>query len=291
MDKWRELKREEAEDFFATFYRGKHHIPGERVREEGPAFYVNHPATGPGLSSFDYDDLTRLVFLAHDRAIRVAITASNPRHVRILIAGQRTRPPGDMALVHPTIEQALDKWRKDPNGCWWPLLAEPKLEPPRDFDHAEFYSCREPDRLTLESPEEAIAEYLAKSPQCDMRELIAQHSPITVTGYVPSKVRPTSATTYAKALGERLQELWEDNYGDPDGDVTSMPVEAVEAFAAEIVPAIERAFAKSRVWHCDEAGSRTYSAEEVTALMREHCPEWFEEIEEAVDGELRKADR
>ncbi|NUP08381.1 MAG: hypothetical protein HOW73_20215 [Polyangiaceae bacterium] len=119
----RPLTRDEAEDFFATFYRGKHHIPEKGVRDEGGgSWYVAHYNAGAGLSSFDYDDLTRLVFMAHDRGVRVSLHSSAPNYVKIRISHQRSRPPGDMSTVHPTLEQAVDKWREDPDGSWWKRL-------------------------------------------------------------------------------------------------------------------------------------------------------------------------
>lgn len=63
------------------------------------------------MSTFDYDHLTRLVFLAHDYAIRVEIQAAAPRYLR-LIFSQRTRE-GDIYRRHPTIEDALTSWRKN----------------------------------------------------------------------------------------------------------------------------------------------------------------------------------
>ena len=103
-----ELTKEEAIDFFAELYGGKHHIPRGGVKDFGCGFSVNHYGD---LSTFDFDKLTRLVFLAHDRCIRVEVSNSGPRMVKISIWKRHGRE-GDMWYRHPTIEQALALWRR-----------------------------------------------------------------------------------------------------------------------------------------------------------------------------------
>lgn len=96
----------EAVDFFSEFYRGKHHIPESGIKEWGYGWFVSHYGT---LSTFDFDALTRLVFMAHDKCIRVEVGASGPRRVKIMI--HKRRREGDMMERHPTIETALGLWR------------------------------------------------------------------------------------------------------------------------------------------------------------------------------------
>lgn len=97
------LSKEEAAAFFAKFYRGEHHFPSE-IMPYGEGWSMSHPGT---LSSYDFDDLTRLVFLAHDRCIRVEVSQGGPGRLRIAI-WQRKRE-GSMYERHPTIEQALER--------------------------------------------------------------------------------------------------------------------------------------------------------------------------------------
>ena len=61
-------------------------------------------------ASFDYDDLTRAVFLAHDRAIRFEIAPSGPRMLKLCLH-YRGRRDGTMMERHPTLEGAVGKWR------------------------------------------------------------------------------------------------------------------------------------------------------------------------------------
>lgn len=67
---------------------------------------------GGALATFDFDDLTRLVFLAHDLCIRVSIEPCNPKHLRLMFHPRRERD-GGMSIRHPTIETALERWREN----------------------------------------------------------------------------------------------------------------------------------------------------------------------------------
>lgn len=102
------MSKTEAVSFFADFYGGEHHFPND-VKEFGPdSWSMNHFGN---LATFDSDALTRLVFLAHDRCVRVGIQQSGPRHVKIVI-WKRTGRTGSIMERHPTLEQALEAWRK-----------------------------------------------------------------------------------------------------------------------------------------------------------------------------------
>lgn len=98
----------EAEEFFGMVFRGRHHIPSE-VKPFGRGWKVN--ARFGALSTFDFDDLTRLVFLAHDRCVRVEIVQGGPGRVGIAIWKRHCRE-GDFCERHPTIERALAAWRE-----------------------------------------------------------------------------------------------------------------------------------------------------------------------------------
>ena len=63
------------------------------------------------LATFDFDTLTRLVFLAHDLAVRVEIQSTRKNCVLILFH-ERTHEKNTDLLFHPTLEQAVEWWRK-----------------------------------------------------------------------------------------------------------------------------------------------------------------------------------
>jgi hypothetical protein len=100
------LSKEEATAFFAAIYRGEHHFPG-KLKQWGEGWSMNHFGQ---LATFDCDDLTRLVLLAHDRCIRAAVEQGGPGGVKIAI-WKRERD-GDTYNRHPTIEQAIEAFRK-----------------------------------------------------------------------------------------------------------------------------------------------------------------------------------
>ncbi|MBA7646724.1 hypothetical protein ES703_54490 [subsurface metagenome] len=99
---------EVAEEFFSELYFGKHHIPS-KIIAYGNGWCINHHGD---LSTFDFDILTRLVFLAHDKCIRVELSQGGPRAVKISI-WKRYGRIGRIDQRHPTIETALETWRKN----------------------------------------------------------------------------------------------------------------------------------------------------------------------------------
>lgn len=96
-----EFTLQEATDFFAEFYRGDYHIPST-VSPCGRGWEVRHYGT---LATFDFDELTRLVLMAHEKCIRVEITPCNFRLIKIRIH-KRVRD-GNSMRRHPTLEQVL----------------------------------------------------------------------------------------------------------------------------------------------------------------------------------------
>lgn len=71
------------------------------------------------LSTFDFDALTRLVFLAHDHCIRVQLSPCNGSHFKLMFHPRKTRE-GSMSERHPTLEQAVADWRES-----YPIEREP----------------------------------------------------------------------------------------------------------------------------------------------------------------------
>ena len=101
----------EAEAFFSRVYLGKHHIPS-KIHPFGQGWCINHYGN---LSTYDFNTLTRLVFLAHDRCVRVEIGQSGPRMVKIIIHKRNKREKGSVWERHPTLDQAIKDWRERGN--------------------------------------------------------------------------------------------------------------------------------------------------------------------------------
>jgi hypothetical protein len=98
-----------------AFY-GVHHCTGWATRtKNGHGLRVSSYG---GLSTYDYDLLTRLVVAAHDECVRVEIVTSAPRYLTIYLH-PRVRPGSAhdpdrpmMGDAHPTIEDAIARIRR-----------------------------------------------------------------------------------------------------------------------------------------------------------------------------------
>ena len=97
-------------DLLCRAFYGEHHTP-RNVYEFGRGIYVS---IYEGISTFDFNYLTRIVVLAHDMMVRVEILNSAPRHIGIALHKRSTRE-GPTYARHPTIEQAVADVRGTPN--------------------------------------------------------------------------------------------------------------------------------------------------------------------------------
>lgn len=66
------------------------------------------------LSTFDFDELTKLVVLSHDRMIRISINAVAPHRMQLLFHQRKTRI-GSISERMPTMEEHIEIIRKDLN--------------------------------------------------------------------------------------------------------------------------------------------------------------------------------
>jgi hypothetical protein len=103
-----QMDKQEAIDFFSEFFFGEHHFPGE-LKEWGNGWIIR---AQNNLSTYDFNHLTRLVVMAHDKAIRVEIV---PKGMNIIyIAIHKRSREGDYYERHPTMEDAIKKIRASP---------------------------------------------------------------------------------------------------------------------------------------------------------------------------------
>ena len=63
------------------------------------------------LATWDFCALTELVVLCHDRCVRMSVQGCGPHRTRLMFHA-RVRE-GDIALRHPTIEEAIGRARGD----------------------------------------------------------------------------------------------------------------------------------------------------------------------------------
>jgi hypothetical protein len=93
---------------FADVVGGFHHVAGT-FKPFGDGIKIS--AYPSRFATFDFDGLTRIVLLAHDRMIRVALAPSGPRMIGFEMWKRHTRE-GRYSERHPTIEQAIEMHRR-----------------------------------------------------------------------------------------------------------------------------------------------------------------------------------
>jgi len=78
-----------------TDWKNDHHI----------IFLLGHTT----LSTFDYDELTRLVILCHERTIRCSIRAKSLNYLELMF--HKRQREGSISQRHPTIDKAVEDCR------------------------------------------------------------------------------------------------------------------------------------------------------------------------------------
>ena len=100
----RQMTKERAQEFFEEFFRGEHHFPGEII-EWGSGWAMN---IHQDLGTWDFNQLTMLVVMAHDDSIRVGIMPVNMQMMRITL---HVRPRGFGANDHPGLAEHVARIR------------------------------------------------------------------------------------------------------------------------------------------------------------------------------------
>lgn len=104
------LELDEARQFFADFYLGEHHLPS-KIEPWGEGWCVKHYGE---VATTDFNNMTRLVLMAHAKGIRVSVMPHHFKMMRIAIH-KRDQESERQALGHPTLERALEihnKWNE-----------------------------------------------------------------------------------------------------------------------------------------------------------------------------------
>lgn len=97
-----------------AFRTGVYNLPinWDRARLGGgswPMLAVN--IRTDGIATYDFDRLTRLVIAAHDECVRVEVSPSAPRYLKVSMWPRKGRD-GSMMTSHPTIEDAISDFRR-----------------------------------------------------------------------------------------------------------------------------------------------------------------------------------
>lgn len=99
---------ERAEALLSRVFGGMHHVYSLK-KFPGPSnahwTCIHH---GP-ISTFDFDQMTRLVFAAHELCLRVQVSNGGPHALKIWVH-ERTGRDGHGYERHPDITEALGMW-------------------------------------------------------------------------------------------------------------------------------------------------------------------------------------
>jgi len=150
----------------------------------------------------------------------------------------------------------------------------------KDFNNAKFYDAdTDPETLTHEDPEVAIIEYFDDRGDTgqELLDWIERACPIKVDAYTPKEVEDSWVQREAEYLFETFEERFDEEYGDLNGDFRAWKNEDHTLCKQAIAQALRTTLERARVWQCEKVATREYSAKEVEAILRDSCPEWFEE--------------
>lgn len=97
-------------DFLGELFLGIYHLdmPALHKVEWGNNHHISVSIGWKDWATYDYDLLTRLVFLAHHMALRVELCPTRSQYVRLMFH-QRTRKGAGFSS-HPSLRQAVDKF-------------------------------------------------------------------------------------------------------------------------------------------------------------------------------------
>jgi hypothetical protein len=98
----------ECYDLLCDLVYGEHHITGLVKACGARGIMINTPSNR--WATYDFDGLTRLVVMAHDRCIRAEICPGGPGRVGIHLHKRKMRE-GQMHERHPTMEENIARIR------------------------------------------------------------------------------------------------------------------------------------------------------------------------------------
>lgn len=105
---WMSDDQFECFEMLCSLFHGAHHVFGS-IKPHGSG--IENNTRQSGFSTFDFAYLTRAVIMAHDRMIRFTIQPSGPGMLK-LVLHKRHKREGQMHERHPTIEKAIEDFRK-----------------------------------------------------------------------------------------------------------------------------------------------------------------------------------
>lgn len=156
---------------------------------------------------------------------------------------------------------------------------------------AELYDCLDRGNLSYEDPAEAVSELLDDSHEngVSIADCIAKVSPIELHCYNRRTVTNDWIEDLAGVLIEDVEERFCEEFYQADnyGDSAPFDKESRAAATKSMIEAVKAVVGDVKPYDCEEIAMVMLEAEQVEEMMREHCPEWFEE---KVDGPFHRPD-
>lgn len=100
--------------FILAAFGGPHRVGKIRFDDNRQFGYAEFTVLMDSLATFDADTLTRIVFAAHDWCVRIEFANGGPRRVKLRVHPRHARD-GSMHERHPTLQAAVDTWRRHHN--------------------------------------------------------------------------------------------------------------------------------------------------------------------------------
>ncbi len=102
---------ERVAELLGELFGGLYHLDLKSINRAGWSDdrYIEISFYSNGMSTFDFDDLTRLVFLAHHLAIRVVIKPCNMHYLRLAFSPRGRK--GDLYIRHPCLDEAVENFK------------------------------------------------------------------------------------------------------------------------------------------------------------------------------------
>lgn len=150
-----------------------------------------------------------------------------------------------------------------------------------DFDGHDYYDFAEGGELRYESVGELIADWAdANCPRVGESvsvtlDLVPPKG-LLVAAWQRRKIEERYITAAALAATDTACESIDEEFGDPEGSASCYD-HAHEQLAASIADALREALVGWKPWTCARVAERRFSRDEVEAILREECPEWFED--------------
>jgi len=158
----------------------------------------------------------------------------------------------------------------------------------KKFHAATFFTCDdEGGELAFTCWTEAIAEIIDnashefvdgkfKAKAIPIDQVIADMTPLTVYGWNRKNIEKSFGSVAIDSMLERLDEDWQEEYGSPDAYPCVFDAEERRGAEVKFQELLHQCLIDTKPWQCENVAKMVFDEVEVTTLMKEHSPEWWD---------------